>query len=155
MIIGIDGNEANVVKRVGVSVYALSLLKYFNKKASPHLQFRVYLRDVPLDDLPKKNKNFTYDIVPGKFLWSQIFLPLRLFQKKDIDVFFSPAHYLPRFAPMPTVVTIHDLAFLYHPADFLKRDLIKLRDWTKYSVNQAKKIIAVSKTTKKDVIKAY
>ena len=155
MLIGIDGNEANVERRVGVSVYALNLLKYFAKASSTDLKFRIYLRRDPLPDLPKKNKNFDYDVVSGSFLWSQIFLPLRLFQQNDLDVFFSPAHYLPRFCPAPTAVTIHDLAYLYFPGDFLKSDLMKLRDWTKYSVGKAQKIIAVSKTTKKDVIKAY
>ena len=29
--IGVDGNEANVEKKVGVSVYALNILKYFCK----------------------------------------------------------------------------------------------------------------------------
>lgn len=155
MIIGIDGNEANVSKRVGVSVYTLSLLKHFAKIASLDVKFRIYLREEPLSDLPKQNRNFSYEVVPGKFLWSQIFLPLRLFQDNDLNVFFSPAHYLPRFCPAPTVVTIHDLAYLYFPGDFLKKDLVKLRDWTKYSVAKAQKIIAVSKTTKKDVVKAY
>ncbi len=69
--------------------------------------------------------------------------------------FFSPAHYSPRFCPAPTVVTIHDLSFLFYPDDFLKTDLIKLRQWTQYSVRNAKKIIAVSKTTKKDIVKYY
>ena len=130
MLIGIDGNEANVERRVGVSVYALNLLKYFARVTTPNLKFRVYLRHDPLSDLPKKNKNFDYEIVNGSFLWSQIFLPLRLFQQGDLDVFFSPAHYLPRFCPVPTVVTIHDLAYLYFPGDFLRGDLIKLKDWT-------------------------
>lgn len=155
MLIGIDGNEANVERRVGVSVYALALLKHFARVSSPSLKFRVYLREEPLPDLPRKNKNFQYEVVSGSFLWSQIFLPLKLFQQNDLNVFFSPAHYLPRFCPAPTVVTIHDLAYLYFPEDFLQSDLMKLRDWTKYSVNKAKKIIAVSKTTKKDVVKAY
>lgn len=155
MTIGIDGNEANVVRRVGVSVYALSLLKYFRTQASADLKFRVFLRASPLAHMPKANKNFVYEVVNGPFLWSQIFLPLRLFQKRDIDVFWSPAHYLPRFCPVKTVVTIHDLSYLYFPNDFLKNDLVKLTEWTKYSVAQATKIIAVSKTTKKDVIEAY
>jgi len=154
MIIGIDGNEANVSKKVGVSVYTLSLLNFFKKKSAKELQFKIFLREKPTN-LPEENKYFKYEIVPGKFLWSQIFLPLRLFKKKDIDVFFSPAHYLPRFCPVPSVVTIHDLSYLYFPEDFLKKDLFQLKNWTKYSLKQAKKIIAVSKTTKKDIIKSY
>lgn len=155
MIIGVDGNEANVKMKVGVSVYTFNLLKYFQKQANKNLQFKIFLRKPPLNDLPEENEYFQYKIIPGKILWSQIFLPLRLYLKKDVNVFFSPAHYLPRFCPIPTVVTIHDLSFLYYPKDFLITDLIKLRKWTRYSLKKAKKIIAVSKTTKKDIIKHY
>ncbi len=153
--IGIDGNEANVEKRVGVSVYTLNLLKYFNKIASQEFQFKVYLKNPPLTYLPKEKKYFQYKVITGKFLWSQIFLPLYLYHQKNIDVYFSPAHYLPRFCPVPQVVTIHDLAYLYYPGDFTKKDLWQLKNWTKFAINKAKSIIAVSKTTKKDIIKNY
>jgi len=155
MVIGIDGNEANVTRPVGVSVYALNLLKYFNKKATAQTQFKVFLRNYPLEHLPLENKFFKYEVVKGAFLWSQIFLPLRLYKKRDINVFFSPAHYLPRYCPVPTVVTIHDLAYLFFEKDFLKKDLFQLKFWTKYSVAKAKKIISVSKTTKNDLVKYY
>ncbi|QQG44790.1 MAG: glycosyltransferase family 4 protein [Candidatus Roizmanbacteria bacterium] len=155
MIIGIDGNEANVNEQVGVSVYTLSLLEYFSKEAKEELQFRIYLRDEPKDFLPKQSEHFKYIIVPGKFLWSQIFLPLNLYLKKEIDVFFSPAHYTPRFCPVPIVVTIHDLSYFYYPQEFLKKDLYKLENWTKLAVEKSKKIIAVSKNTKKDIVKFY
>ena len=153
--IGIDGNEANVEKRVGVSVYALNLLKYFSRVANQKIQFNVYLKNPALNDLPKENKYFRYQYISGKFLWSQISLPLHLYSKKNIDVYFSPAHYLPRFCPVPHVVTIHDLAYLYYPEDFTKKDLWQLKNWTNFSIKQAKKIIAVSKTTKKDIVKNY
>ena len=153
--IGVDGNEANVEKRVGVSVYALNILKYFSKVANQETQFNVYLKNSPLNDLPEENKYFKYCLINGKFLWSQIYLPIHLYFNKNIDVYFSPAHYLPRFCPVPQVVTIHDLAYLYYPEDFTKKDLWQLINWTKFSINKADKIVAVSKTTKKDIIKNY
>ncbi len=153
--IGVDGNEANVEKKVGVSVYALNILKFFYKVARQETQFEIYLKNKPLTDLPQENKYFKYKIIPGKFLWSQIYLPLYLFFHKNIDVYFSPAHYLPRFCPVPQVVAIHDLAYLYFPEDFTKKDLWQLKNWTGFSIKKAKQIIAVSKTTKKDIIKNY
>lgn len=153
--IGIDGNEANVEKRVGVSVYTLNLLKHFNRVANQETQFNIYLKSTPLNDLPEKNKYFKYSLINGKFLWSQIYLPLYLYNQKNIDVYFSPAHYLPRFCPAPQVVTIHDLAYLHYPEDFTKKDLWQLKNWTNFSIIKAKKIIAVSKTTKKDIVKNY
>ncbi|EKE14917.1 MAG: glycosyl transferase group 1 [uncultured bacterium] len=153
--IGVDGNEANVEKKVGVSVYALNILNYFSKIANSETSFVIYLKSQPLLYLPDENEFFKYKIIKGKFLWSQIFLPLDLYINRNIDIFFSPAHYLPRFCPVPQVVTIHDLAYFYFPEDFTKKDLWQLKNWTKSSVNKSSRIIAVSKTTKKDVIKNY
>lgn len=155
MTIGIDGNEANVSKQVGVSVYTTNLLNYFQKKATMQTQFRVYLRQQPLPLMPAENKYYKYVVVSGPVLWSQIFLPLQLNLHKQIDVFFSPAHYSPRFCPVPLVVTIHDLSYFYFPDEFLEKDYFKLISWTEYSVNKAQKIISVSKSTKKDIMKFY
>jgi len=154
MIIGVDGNEANVEKKVGVSVYTLNLLNYFKKNSDRLTRFKIFLKNKPLSHLPSSSSYFSYEVVSGQFLWSQIFLPFRLF-KKDIDVFFSPAHYGPRFCPAPLVVTIHDLSYIYYPNEFLKKDLYQLKNWTNYTVKAAKKIIAVSNSTKNDLIKIY
>ncbi|MBP7967699.1 glycosyltransferase family 4 protein [Candidatus Woesebacteria bacterium] len=155
MTIGIDGNEANVAAQVGVSVYTHQLLHHFARLATEREQFLVYLRRAPLDSMPPENDFFKYRIVKGRFLWSQIFLPFELYMHKDIDIFFAPAHYAPRYCPVPIVVTIHDLSFFYFPNEFLQKDLYQLKNWTAYSIKKAKRIIAVSKTTKKDILKLY
>src|SRR5690606_35062686 len=155
MIIGIDGNEANVEKKVGVSVYTLELLNYFQKNATKEVQFKVFLRNPPSSALPKENSFFTYEVVPGKILWSQFFLPIHLYFRSKIDVYFAPAHYAPRYCPVPIVVTIHDLSFYYFPEEFRKKDLFQLKNWTSYSIENATSVIAVSKTTKKDIRKFY
>ncbi|MCX6732672.1 MAG: glycosyltransferase family 1 protein [Candidatus Roizmanbacteria bacterium] len=158
-IIGIDGNEANVIHKVGVSVYTHNLLKYFHSQATEDLQFIVYLRNNPSEELPKETEHFKYKVVWGPTLWSQLFLPLHLwiykFLGNYLDVFFSPAHYIPRFCPFKTIVTIHDLSYLYFPTEFLKKDLFQLKNWTEYALKNSQQIIAVSKTTKKDIIHEY
>src|SRR3989344_8002226 len=115
MTIGIDGNEANVIEQVGVSTYTLNLLKEFHKKSNKNLVFNVYLKEKPLESLPTENNFFKYKVVVGNFLWSQIFLPVKLLTGEKNDVFFSPAHYIPRCITTPTVVTIHDLSSFYYP----------------------------------------
>lgn len=155
MHIGIDGNEANVENLVGVSVYTQNLLTYFQKKANKNTRFTVFLREEPKKHLPKGNLYYRYHVVRPSFLFSQLTLPLALMKFDDIDVFFSPAHYAPRMSPSPNVVTIHDLSYFYFPKEFLKKDLYQLKNWTKYSVKKAKKIICVSQATKKDLIKFY
>ena len=156
MIIGVDGNEANIANRVGVGQYSLSILKEWQKIASLNNQFIIYLSQPPQFWMPKKNRYFSYRIFGPQRFWTQFALPFNLFFKKRvIDVFFSPAHYAHRFSPIKTMVTIHDLAYFYYPQEFKKNDLWQLKSWTKYSVKKAAKIIAVSQNTKKDLIKFY
>lgn len=155
MTIGIDGNEANVEKKVGVSVYTLKLLEYFAKISDKNTQFVIYLQSEPRDEMPHENIYFKYKVVSGPFLWSQFFLPIHLFLFRKINVFFSPAHYTPRYCPVPLVTTIHDLSYFYYSDEFLKKDLYKLTNWTKNSVERSAKLIAVSKNTKKDILQHY
>lgn len=153
LILGIDGNEANVKNRVGTGLYAYELLKQFAKDKNHSCL--VYLKDSPLSDLPKETGNFNYKVFGPKKLWTQFALPFKLTFGPKIDVFFSMAHYGPRFSKVPFVVTIHDLSYLHFPEMFKKNDLYQLTSWSKYSIKNAAHIIAVSKTTKEDIIKNY
>lgn len=155
MLIGVDGNEANVTERVGVSVYTYQLLKYFQQSGKEEVQFRIYLRKKPLFDLPSQNKFFKYHIIETPIFFRDLFLPISLYKGKTPDLFFSPAHYAPRFCPACLVVTIHDLSFEFYPQEFRKNDLYKLKNWTRHAVKHAEKIIAVSENTKKDLVKVY
>ncbi len=156
MIIGIDGNEANVTKRVGISEYAFQLLQQLSELQRPDVTFRIYLKQEPLEHLPQTTQNWYYRILrPGK-LWTQWRLPLDLYlHNKRPDVFFSPSHYAPRFSPVPTVMSIMDVAYVYFPELFAQKDLLQLRNWTAYSVKNAKKILTISNSTRDDIIKEY
>ncbi|HSD98657.1 MAG TPA: glycosyltransferase family 1 protein [Patescibacteria group bacterium] len=154
MIIGIDGNEANVEKKVGISEYAFQLLLQFYKNSD--VQFLIYLKDRPRPEMPKEKKNWKYIIVGPKKLWTQIGLPLYLcthFPRPN--VFFSPTHYAPRFSPVPTAISIMDVSYLHFPELFAKKDLYQLVNWTKYSALAAKKVFTISKASKNDILKAY
>ncbi len=155
MIIGVDGNEANVNSPVGVSVYTRALLEGFQKRADSETQFEVYLRTQPLPDLPPATEYFRYVIVTPSPLWSRIGLPLYFATHRKPDVLFCPAHYSPPFHSIPLVVTIHDLAYKQFPAEFNKDDLYKLERWTEQSIQRAKSIIAVSHHTKDDLTSYY
>jgi len=152
MIIGIDANEANLTsQRVGVNQYAFNLLWALSKLKTEH-KFVVYLKDQPQQDFPKMN----YRVIPFPKLWTQTRLPLDLFlHNPRPDVFFSMTHYAPRVAPMPSIVAIMDLGFLKTPEQFTVKDFNQLKSWTKYSVKQAKKVIAISEFTKKDIMENY
>jgi glycosyltransferase involved in cell wall biosynthesis len=155
MIIGIDGNEANVAKRVGIGEYAYELLKQFSMLESK-ATFWIYLKDKPNKELPSESANWQYKIVGPKKLWTQFGLPIHLFLKNPKpDVFFTPTHYAPRFSPVPTVVSVMDLSYIHFPNLFNKSDLYQLKNWTKYSVKNANKVITISKSSKNDIIEEY
>ncbi len=155
MIIGVDGNEANVKEQVGVSTYTLSLLSRWRKEANQRLQFAVFLSGDPLPHMPPASEYFRYVVVKPALAWSRIFLPVYFFFHKNPDVYFAPAHYSPVFLRCPLVVTIHDLAYHHFPRDFLKKDLYKLTHWTEESLKKAAKIIAVSRNTANDITALY
>lgn len=156
MIIGIDGNEANVSKRVGISEFAYQLLAQFSSFDAQDIIFRIYLKSEPVPILPQENHNWKYRVFgPGKF-WTQWRLPLDLYTHRPRpDVFFSPTHYAPRFSPVPTVVSVMDLSYLRFPELFNKSDLYQLRNWTAYSVKKAAKVLTISDSSRDDIIKEY
>jgi glycosyltransferase involved in cell wall biosynthesis len=155
MIIGIDGNEANVERKVGIGEYAYELLKQFSKITLPNVKFVVYLKSSPRVDMPPPSSSFSYKIVTPTKMWTQFALPISLFFGKRPDVFFTPSHYGPRISPVPTVISVMDLSFIRFPELFAKKDLYQLKNWTAYSAKNAKKILTISEFSKNDIINEY
>ncbi len=86
-----------------------------------------------------------------RILWEQLCAPLLLVRDRPA-VLFCPLNVVPLAAPCPTVVTIHDLAFLRLPERFRpakRRDLTQL---TSLSVRRARHVITVSDFTRREVI---
>lgn len=157
MKIWIDGYEANVPDRVGSGQVAIELLRNLAELDKTN-HYTTLLPSAPLPDLPPRRNSWGYRVLrPSKF-WTRIALPLALFKTKSRpDIFFSPTHYVPRFAPssVKRVVTIFDLAYEHFPEMFKKDDLWKLKNWTKYSIENADHIITISQSAKQDIINLY
>ncbi len=152
MLIGIDGNEANVQQRVGSGQYGYQVLCHLAKIIDRD-QIEVFLKEEPLADLPP---SLQYRVFGPKKFWTQLALPVNLFFKVPRpDVFFTPTHYAPRFSPVPVVVTIFDLSFLHFPDMFQTSDLLQLVSWTRYSILKAVKILTISHFSKKEIVKNY
>ena len=87
-------------------------------------------------------------------LWTQLGLSLELFLR-PIDVLFVPAHTAPFFHPKKTVVTVHGLEYELMPEAYSFFERLYMRFSIKNSCRWAKKIISVSKNTKRDLIALY
>ncbi|KKR38358.1 hypothetical protein A2210_02235 [Candidatus Woesebacteria bacterium RIFOXYA1_FULL_40_18] len=159
MIIGIDGNEANIEKRVGVNVYAFELLcsiyQLQNEWKDKH-RVIVYLKSHPREDMPKENTYWHYKVLPGSALWIITKLTPNLFwDAPKPDIFLTPSHYVPLLSPVPTVCSIMDVGYLKFSAQFKKSDFWQLSLWSAWSIFVSKTIIAISNSTKKDIVRHY
>lgn len=159
MIIGIDGNEANVEKRVGVNVYAFELLKSLQKlqqDGTLNHKLIVFLKKTPLSDMPKEMQNFKYKILKGGNVWILTKLTPHLWKNPErLNFFFSPSHYVPPFIFMPRGCSIMDLGYLKSSGQFKKHDFWQLKYWSAISIFFSKVVFAISQSTKNEIVKYY
>lgn len=156
MIIAIDGNEANLEKRVGVNQFAFDLLTSLYKLRPQGIYFLIFLSQPPIKDLPQETSWWQYQVFGPKQFWTWTGLVKRLFfGQPRPDVFFSPSHYGPRFSPIPYVISIMDLGFLRWPDQFTKKDFLQLKTWTELSAKKAAGIITISQFSKNDIAETY
>lgn len=157
MFIGINGNEANIQNRVGVNQYAANLLTALEKlPAARKHEFIIYLSSEPGEHLPKAREGWSYKILPGRGLWTVgTLMPYLLVTSKKPNVLFTPSHYSPPISSIPTVVSVMDLGYLNSRDQFRLKDFIQLKYWTAWSIRQAEKVIAISESTKKEIIAHY
>ncbi|MFH0829122.1 MAG: glycosyltransferase family 1 protein [Candidatus Kerfeldbacteria bacterium] len=71
--------------------------------------------------------------------------------RERLDLFHAPATSLPLTYRGRSVVTVHDLAIYKHPRLFPRGQFLSTKLVVPRSIRRAKKIIAVSEATKKDV----
>src|SRR6185503_6061806 len=117
-------------------------------------QYVLYLRTKPQDwffDLPK---NFKIKVMSFPIFWTQIRISLEMLFHPP-DVLFIPASSMPIIHPKKTVVTVHDLAFMYYPYTYttFMRYFHRFDDWLVQKF--AWKIIAIAESTKKDFLKFW
>jgi glycosyltransferase involved in cell wall biosynthesis len=157
MIIGIDGNEANIERKVGVNQYGYEIL-WGLYRLNVHLgrhKFVIYLKEGAREDLPKETVHWKYKILPGEGFWIIKKLTPFLWKKSRPDVFFSPSHYLPFATAIPKVFTLHDLGYLMFSDQFKKYDYWQLKYWTAISIYISKYIITVSESSRDDIVRHY
>lgn len=89
-----------------------------------------------------------------RILWEQLALPGEL-RRRRIDVFHSPVNVLPERLPCASVVTIHDLSFIHFPQFFRPARRLYQRTFTRRSTRAAAIVVAISESTKRDLIAQF
>jgi glycosyltransferase involved in cell wall biosynthesis len=92
--------------------------------------------------------------VKGTPLWRHGFVPLWL-RRSGADVLWAPESVLPRWGPVPGVVTIHDLAALHIAGVKPDGHERRFRTEVARSARGATRVIAVSRSTADDVEEHY
>lgn len=140
----------------GTRVYMHNLLKNFGK-ISPEDDFYLYHKgDYNRFLAPPDFPNYTFRQPKFPFAWTQTAFACAVWRDKP-DILWMPMHNLPllRRRNMRTVVTIHDLAFKKFPQYFTPKDLRRLNMLADYAIAHADRLIAVSESTKKDILNFY
>lgn len=153
MIIGIEAERANNPQKTGVEHYAKQLILHLAKIDKIN-SYVLYLRTRPENWFTRLPENFKIKVMPFPVFWTQLRLSWEMLFF-PVEVLFIPASALPIIHPKKSVVTVHDIAWRYFPGSFtlfMKNFL----EWsTGFAVRNAWKIISVSESTKKDLIKYY
>jgi len=153
MLIAIEAERANNPVKTGVEHYAKQLILHL-AAIDRQNSYVLYLRTPPQEWLKTLPENFKIKVLQFPVFWTQIRLSIeQMFH--PVDVLLIPASALPLIHPKNSVVTIHDVGWRYFPASFtgFMRNFL---EWsTGYAVKHARKVIAVSESTKRDILKFY
>ena len=156
MKIAIQAADLDSQRIDGTRVYILNLLKIFGKldKSSRFLIY--HKKDFNPELAPPKFPNYKIIQKNSFCIWTQTRFAYELWKDKP-DVLWMPMQAMPiiRRRNLKTVITVHDLAFKIFPDQFTASDLRRLNFYANYAIKNASKIIAVSESTKRDVLKFY
>ncbi len=87
-----------------------------------------------------------------RIAWEQTTLPLATYLER-LDLLHAMAFVRPIIARCPIVITIYDLSFVRMPERFPRFQRFYLQTMTRYSARRAAHLIAISQSTKDDIVK--
>ena len=143
-------------EKAGVGHYTYYLVK--NLLAIDKKNTYILFFDYKVDNTKEFNKK---NVEIERFPFSQYkkFLPFAYshlltaaeLKSKKLDVYHAPANVIPMNYNKPSVLTVHDMAIYKHPSWFPPGQNFSIRTLVPKSIKKAEKIIAVSKSTKKNI----
>ncbi len=155
MKIGIDAGALSGDKpfKSGNYYLALNILKKLNKYNKSANDYQLYtFAPIEKPVMKQLGVNFSNVVVGPKRFWMMIGMPLELL-RNPVDLFIGFNQCLPLFFKGKTIVFILDLAFKIYPQFFVNINKISLM--TKLAIKKANKVVAISESTKKDIVKYY
>jgi glycosyltransferase involved in cell wall biosynthesis len=158
--IGIDASRAILAQRTGTEHYSASLLAALSELPEAQ-QSRITLY-VNTNNPQSAIRNLQFDLppawriraVPFPRLWTHLRLSAEMLTRAP-GMLFVPSHVVPLWHPRRTAVTIHDLGYLAYPQAHTRLSRLYLHLSTWFSARSARRVIAISEATKRDLVKHY
>ena len=106
--------------------------------------------------VPALGENFRFKInkYPSGSLWQQVCLP-RLLVREKVSLFHSLLFTAPLCVRCPTIITVFDLSPLLFPGWHNWKVYLSIKAFLGASVRNAARIIAISESTKRDIVSVF
>ena len=152
-LIGIDASRYPGELRTGTETYSRELIDAIAD--IPDLPFSVRCYVNRADDVSLQRLARLGDVksIPFPRFWTHARLSLEVTRHRP-NLLFVPSHVIPAVHPR-SVVTIHDLGYLHEPDAHSLRQRRMLDLTTRWNARRAAHIIAISETTRADLMRFY
>ena len=153
MLIGIDASRTAAPRPTGTERYAIEITRALIAAGSED-HFLLYFNAPPPPGRLPRDRRVRWRVIPAPRLWTHVRLSLEMLTR-PADVLFVPAHSLPLHHPDASVVTVHDLGYLYFPEEHGRAARV-VRHWSnRWSAARAARTIAISRATRDDLVAHY
>ncbi len=143
-------------RSAGISSYIYNVLRHLPGTASD-MEYTVFLNEKRYKGPPGLRlqvSRLPTNRPPVRIVWEQALLPW-FARSEELDLLHNTAFVGPLASSCPYVTTVHDLSFLYHPDSFRTLRRRYLQAFARMSARRARRVIAVSESTKQDLVKIY
>jgi glycosyltransferase involved in cell wall biosynthesis len=157
--LGIDASRALIEQRTGTEHYSASLIRALADLPRARRMPVTLYANLPDEeargrlefDLPPR---WRIRGIPFPRLWTHARLSREMLTQPP-KTLFVPSHVVPIVHPRRTVVTVHDLGYIHYPDAHTQRSRLYLDISTRWSARAARRVIAISEATKRDLVKHY
>ncbi|MCC7358572.1 MAG: glycosyltransferase family 4 protein [Anaerolineales bacterium] len=140
-------------RSAGIHHYIAQLLRHL-PAAAPELRFTVFVGDGRPDmaGATVVRARLPTARPPMRIFWEQCVQPWALARARPA-LLHALAFVAPILSPTPTVVTVYDLSFFVTPERFPAAQRLYLRALTGVSCRRARRVLAISESTRADVVR--
>lgn len=142
-------------RSAGIHGYMLNTMRWLPEVAPEDWDFTALIGaacDLDLAGFDVRRSHLDTRNPLKRIAWEQAVQP---FQLSDFDLYHAQAFVSPLLLSKPSVVTVYDLSFLHYPQGLTAARRLYLRLFTPISCQRAKRVIAISASTAKDVTTAF